>query len=183
MDGDVALVQRWLDDGLFVDKRDNMQRTPLHQACWSGRLAVLRLLLGAYAEVDARDKDQCTPLHYAATTDQVAIVQELLLRKADVNARDLKQETPLYKACMLGNPDVVECLLSAGADPSLQDINGKPPAQEFNTKVTSEARERVNALVGKVVEERAAARTALKAKQAADDEQFKRAQQGCCSIA
>jgi ankyrin repeat domain-containing protein 1 len=71
MDGDVALVQRWLDDGLFVDKRDNMERTPLHQACWSGRLAVLRLLLGAYAAVDARDKDQCTPLHYAATTDQV----------------------------------------------------------------------------------------------------------------
>jgi Ankyrin repeats (many copies) len=118
-----------------------------------------------------------------AVLQQVAIVQELLLRKADVNARDLKQETPLYKACMLGNPDVVECLLSAGADPSLQDISGKPPAQEFNTKVTSEARERVKALVGKVVEERAAARTALKVKQAADDEQFKRAQQGCCIIA
>jgi Ankyrin repeats (many copies) len=121
--------------------------------------------------------------HFLDLAAQVAIVQELLLRKADVNARDLKQETPLYKACMLGNPDVVESLLQAGADPTLQDINGRPPGQEFNTKVLPEARERVNALVSKVVEERAAARTALKAKQAADDKQFRKAQQGCCSIA
>jgi ankyrin repeat protein len=71
MDGDVVAIQRWLDEGLFVDKRDNFERTPLHQACWSGRVETMRLLLGAYAQVDARDKDQCTPLHYAASTNQV----------------------------------------------------------------------------------------------------------------
>eukprot|EP00903_Cladosiphon_okamuranus_P017569 g16182.t2 len=88
MDGDIAAVQRWLDAGNFVDKRDGGDRTGLHQASWSGRTEVVVLLLGAYAEVDARDKQQRTPLHLCSETGHEAVVKGLLAAGADIEIRD-----------------------------------------------------------------------------------------------
>eukprot|EP01084_Bolivina_argentea_P230199 388323_1 len=65
------IVTQWLDAGLFVDKRDRLERTLLHHAAWSGRTAVIHKLIESHADVNARDKDQYTPLHYAARTNQV----------------------------------------------------------------------------------------------------------------
>eukprot|EP00611_Tribonema_gayanum_P014296 TRINITY_DN25634_c0_g1_i1.p2 TRINITY_DN25634_c0_g1~~TRINITY_DN25634_c0_g1_i1.p2 ORF type:complete len:195 (+),score=89.45 TRINITY_DN25634_c0_g1_i1:386-970(+) len=181
MDGDAVAIQRWLDEGLFVDKRDNFERTPLHQAAWSGRVEAMKLLLGAYAQINARDRDQCTPLHYAASTNQVAVAQELLRRKADANVKDIKHETPLFKAAMLGNADVVEHLLASGADVTIPDAHGHLPGGEFNTKVDGAARERITAALTKVQEERAAARAKTKASELAELQQRKK-RRGCCAV-
>eukprot|EP00903_Cladosiphon_okamuranus_P017568 g16182.t1 len=146
MDGDIAAVQRWLDAGNFVDKRDGGDRTGLHQASWSGRTEVVVLLLGAYAEVDARDKQQRTPLHLCSETGHEAVVKVLLDFKAEINAVDTKRETPLSKAARSGMVEVFEGLLAAGADIEIRDADNRIAGDTFNSKVPLDNRQKIIAL-------------------------------------
>ena len=89
-------------------------RTPLHWACTSGTLEIVRYLLDQNAEVDVRDSSGWTPLHIAglvplifsassavlivdhpASAGHEEIVRELLGAGADVNRTNDKGLTPL----------------------------------------------------------------------------------------
>jgi ankyrin repeat protein len=48
-----------------VNARSNDNTIPLHFACESGHLEVVRMLLNRHADVNARDKTHKTPLHWA----------------------------------------------------------------------------------------------------------------------
>ncbi|CAN0001067.1 unnamed protein product [Ectocarpus sp. 12 AP-2014] len=155
MDGDAAVVQRWLDAGKFVDKRDSSERTGLHQAAKCGQSEVASLLLGAHAEVDSLDKQQRTPLHLCSETGHLAVVKVLLDFKANINAVDFNGDTPLNKAARAGMVDVVEALLAAGAELEIRDVENKIAeiaGDVFNKKasnhfrVPSETRDKIIAM-------------------------------------
>eukprot|EP00904_Undaria_pinnatifida_P013319 jgi/Undpi1/9117/HiC_scaffold_26.g11575.m1 len=163
MDGDTAAVQRWLDAGLYVDKRDAVERTGLHQAAWSGRVQVASLLLGAHADANARDRERRTPLHFCCQAGHSAVIkpscsfvyssfsftatpQELLAFAADVNAADNKLETPLSKAARSGRVEVVGVLLAAGANVEIRDADGHLAGDTFSSKVSPETREKIIAM-------------------------------------
>ena len=55
--GDVAALTHALASGEDVNSKDNLKRTPLHMAAWSGHAPAVELLLssGAVAATEATD--------------------------------------------------------------------------------------------------------------------------------
>ncbi len=71
-------------DRQWIDRQDDMQRTPLHLAARFGYIEVVRWLLSNGADVNARCYNRFTPLHMAKEPE---VVRMLLAHKADVEAR------------------------------------------------------------------------------------------------
>ena len=74
--GDVDALRLLLDKGADVHKASNGNRTPLHQASYTGHIDVVRLLLanGANADLDVKDKDGDTPVADAKRWGRNAVV-------------------------------------------------------------------------------------------------------------
>ena len=77
-----------LDKDADVHKATNSNRTPLHEASYSGRIDLVRLLLanGAAADIDRKDEDGNTPLADAGYGDHSDIVALLVEHKAGLQA-------------------------------------------------------------------------------------------------
>jgi ankyrin repeat protein len=72
------------------------QRTPLHEACCTGGLAAVKILLKKYgAAVNIADHRGRIPLHDAAAHFEPEIVSVLLLAGADPAIKDWEEQTPL----------------------------------------------------------------------------------------
>ncbi|XP_039746756.1 kinase D-interacting substrate of 220 kDa B isoform X3 [Pararge aegeria] len=99
-----------------IDDRDENGTTALMCASESGRVAAVRLLLGASADACAADNDGWTSLAFAARGGHLTIVQELLDAGAQVDSRDCGGWTPLLWASYKGHEEVVALLLEKGAD-------------------------------------------------------------------
>ena len=89
--------------------RNSTGNTPLHCACNSGHLAVVRYLVeDRGAQVDVRNSNGFTPLHLACNNGHLAVVQYLVEEHgAHVDVRDNGDDTPLYVACCNGHLAVV----------------------------------------------------------------------------
>ena len=72
-DGNVAKVQRLIDDGANVNAKDKDGDTPMHAATASGQDYTIAALVKAGADVNAKNYDGITPLHVAAATNQVSV--------------------------------------------------------------------------------------------------------------
>lgn len=70
--------------------------TALMCASENGRLAAVRMLLGAGADATAADADGWTPLAFAARGGHLAIAKELLDAGAIVDSRDCVSIHSLY---------------------------------------------------------------------------------------
>jgi|TARA_B100000768_G_scaffold115488_1_gene106910 ankyrin repeat protein len=70
--------------------------TPLHQAAFSGELAMLNTLVEKGLDVNAVCKDGDTPVHYAACQGEKECVEALAAAGADLTIKDNDGETP-YK--------------------------------------------------------------------------------------
>lgn len=82
-------------DPTWIDKTDDMQRTPLHLAARFNFMEVARWLLDQGADVNARCYNNFTPLLLAKDPEMIKL---LLEHKADVNALDAFESTALRKA-------------------------------------------------------------------------------------
>ncbi|MBC6428354.1 MAG: ankyrin repeat domain-containing protein [Cellvibrionales bacterium] len=143
-----ADIQRCVDRGIDIERRDAMGWTPLHGAAAYGSADTVRALLKAGAEIDARTtNDAETPLHKAAWFAKPDITAALLDAGADPNVRKDNGYTPLHFAAILtelhfpgqsraevmrlapSKAKIVRALLSAGANPRARDdMYGDQPA-------------------------------------------------------
>ncbi|CAM9457953.1 unnamed protein product, partial [Chrysoparadoxa australica] len=87
-DGDVDLMQSFLQRQTAVDLRDYAGTTPLILASAYGHEACVRVLLDGGAEIHASYNHGTTVLLAAANNGNLSVVQLLLQRGADVNLKN-----------------------------------------------------------------------------------------------
>jgi ankyrin repeat protein len=155
--GDVATVQRLLDDGAAINSRNRLGETPLLVALKRGHDALALWLVEHGADVRQASLTGTTPLMSAAFDGKTDIARLLLERGADATAVDrVKKPAMVYAAgnghtaivamlldrgidvnlrypgdqTALNHPETTELLLARGADPGLRDDRGWTAAQQ-----------------------------------------------------
>ena len=115
-------------DKVGVTSLVKSNRPPLHQACSSGHLHVVKILISKYnCDPMAKNHEGLTPLHVAAGSGKMEVVKDLVTKySCPVDCVDNEGNTPLHSACSSGCSDVVKLLLSKelGAKPDSQNNSG-----------------------------------------------------------
>ena len=113
---DPAVCRVLIDAGADLHTKNEIERLPLHTACVSGALDVVKMLVEAGAEVRDTDGEECTCLIIAAEYGHTEIVRYLVgLPEVDVNHATYDALTALYKAVDEERTEVVQVLIDAGA--------------------------------------------------------------------
>ena len=109
---------------ISVNATDNLNRTPLMDACFDGgRLSNIQTLIRNSADIKARDSDGSTVLHFASRYSNNEVVEFILeLNEISVNTVDNCNRTPLMDACLDGGRlDNIQLLIQNGADIQARD--------------------------------------------------------------
>jgi ankyrin repeat protein len=115
--GDMPTVVAELEKGVDPNIRDDLERTPLHLACYKGRIST--------TPVEDRVVGQPDPGNYYTSE----MVEYMIEKGADVNALDKDGSTPLMEAIPNGHKDIVELLLKSGAKKDVENRHGETPLQ------------------------------------------------------
>ncbi len=122
--GEVAALQRQIDEGAAIESLDDRGDTPLIAAAYAGQLEATRRLLDAGAKVDGRSNRGMTALHAAAYMGHRDTVTLLIERGANIDdQRNKFRITPLHAAAEENHLDVVALLISGGAAIDLKEAN------------------------------------------------------------
>ncbi|XP_065084469.1 uncharacterized protein LOC135706743 [Ochlerotatus camptorhynchus] len=111
VNGNVELVQFFIDRGLNTSSRSIKGETPLHIATMNGHLNIVNLLIANNADPNEMDDNKWTALHYACKNGNVEIVQFFIDRGA----------TPLHIAAGYGHLNIVKLLIANNVDPNEMD--------------------------------------------------------------
>ena len=125
---DPAVCRVLIDAGADIETKDENGRSPLHSACASGALDIVKMLVKAGAGVRVTDKRRRTCLTLAADSGHTETVRYLVgLPEVDVNHRDFDGYTALHYMSREGDADVVQLLINAGADIATENVYGRSP--------------------------------------------------------
>ncbi|XP_066949180.1 uncharacterized protein [Macrobrachium rosenbergii] len=121
----VDATQALIDNGAFINIKDNNGLTPLHMAVAGNGDAIDILLQSENLDLNAVAEHGFTPLHYAARSYSESVVQKLLqANEINVNAKSEALLTPIHLAAMGGNVDIITELKQKGASLSAADKYG-----------------------------------------------------------
>jgi ankyrin repeat protein len=125
-DDDPGGAQLLLRHKARVDARGSEHRTALIQACASGNVDIVGVLLDAGADRNAQDAKGMTPLLEAALHGHAAVVARLAATKPNARVVDAQQRNALMLACLGGaSPDLLHALLAMGVDPEQADADNR----------------------------------------------------------
>ena len=122
---DPAVCRVFIDAGADIETKDDRGSSPLHWACRSGTLDVVKMLVEAGAGVRVTDNKGQTCLTLAAKLGRTETVRCLVgLPEVDVNHRDTANNTALHLAAHENHTDVTQVLIDAGADIDIKNSDG-----------------------------------------------------------
>ncbi|XP_063397223.1 uncharacterized protein LOC134681515 [Mytilus trossulus] len=98
--------------------------SPLHIACFMGRIDIVRCLLDNNADINITKEDGTTPLSYACEVGHTDVVKMLLERKPNVDACDDDGFTPLIKSCLNNHTSIVKLLIEHKPDINARTVDG-----------------------------------------------------------
>lgn len=88
---------------------------PIHNACKSGNVEIVRLLLDYGVDINLPDAEECfTPLHHACSNGHVELTRYLLQRGA-LEIPSKQGHYPLHQACFNRHLEVAKILLDNGS--------------------------------------------------------------------
>ena len=123
------IVDLLLKNGANINARNEMNRTPLHNATELRKYEIIQLLLYYKADIDAFQWPGRTPLQIAIISNDKKATKILLKNGANPNlTSDLYefQFTPLHIGITCEHFDMVELLIAYNADLNLKDRSGDP---------------------------------------------------------
>jgi ankyrin repeat protein len=135
----VGIVRLLLGHGANANAKDKGHMTPLHLACYYGKLEIARILLSHSASANTKCERGQAALHLVldgnrSGPDGVGITRLLLENGADVNANDGSQETPLHLASKYGMFAIGRVLLIHGANANAVNIRGQTPLHTLSLR-------------------------------------------------
>ena len=123
--GNLTAVKAILDSGEDVNQPGNDKA--LFYAATCDHIALVKLLIEAWADVDKKMIDGSTALSYAAEYGHTSCVMALVHAGADVNVTTNQGNTPIFVAAKHGHEACVALLIAAGADVRKCRLNGQMP--------------------------------------------------------
>ena len=131
---DPAVCRVLIDAGADLHTKDKIGWSPLHYACDSGALDVVKMLVEAGADVRATNDEGCTCLMLASQRVHTESVRYLVsLPGVDVNHRNARNNYTVlhfatqHRATANEHTDMVQVLIDAGADIDAKDNDGWSP--------------------------------------------------------
>jgi len=122
---DTVITTQMIDDGVDVDRRDHVGRTPLHIAILSNSVECASALIDAGARMTARLVGGRTSLHLAAQMGQTSVVKKMLARSAYNAEKAVEEKTKAEDA-----EDTERVRMSSEDDWSSEEsVDVKPPTK------------------------------------------------------
>ena len=119
-----VVYDKFQDDCLH--RRDKVNATPLHSACFNGNVSIVRWILNKsknkLQDVELKTFGGETPLMWAAYGGHNDVIQLLIKVGANVNTQDSVGNTPLHAAASSSSVGALLALLHHGAE---SDKNSK----------------------------------------------------------
>ena len=114
--GDVAKIERCLQEGVDVNKLDGRGCAPLHYAAQNNQKQAIELLLAKGSDINVKDPRGQTPLVCAIVSGHRDLAELLIAKGADLDAKDKDGSMPLILAVGHKQGDMAEILISGGAN-------------------------------------------------------------------
>jgi len=112
--GDVDIAVLLVSHGADIHRKTrNYPFTPLYDAVWSGKRAMVEALVTKTGDTTAA---KWAPLQATVASGDRQAVEDLLDKGADVNAKGERGGVALHVAAFKGHKDIAELLITRGAD-------------------------------------------------------------------
>lgn len=121
--GDFDLIKSFIEKGVNVNLKSDLDDTPLKKACKAGYYEIAELLIANGADVNAKDQFGDCILSNSICSQKEAIVNLLLNNGVDVNSKNETGKTPLHFAARQLF-SIIDLLIEKGADVKALDYSG-----------------------------------------------------------
>eukprot|EP01038_Epipyxis_sp_PR26KG_P007568 gene7568-10310_t len=102
--------------------------TPLYNACMTGNLSIVELLLKFKANPNISDNNGWSPLYCACFYGNDSIALAIIRsNRVDLNITTNDNETPLWWTSVTGNDVIARALLEYGANPNICNMDDESP--------------------------------------------------------
>ena len=119
--GFLDLLRGFVAKGDDINVKADNGESPLHAACESGQLAIVRYLCVHGALLDLHDNNGNTALHVAVGNGHLDVTRVLVEKGANLCAADASGSTALHLAAKGGYLNIVQCLADSSAPTDMRN--------------------------------------------------------------
>jgi len=138
--GETDIIKELARNGVNVDAKDKLGRTPMLTAVRVGQIKSIECLVGLYktkeekaAAINAKDENGCTPMFLAAESGKRESIECLckLYKETGNDIRDVLEakaprgSTPIFAAARTGQIECMRCLRDLGAKLNVENNHGE----------------------------------------------------------